>query len=90
MILFQARIKGVSDILYIASSQQGDPRLSGPPSGQGDGGGARTRDRTFPSDLSADLPATVPPTFCENKLGRAKFQWVFEEEIALMMLLALH
>ncbi|GFN79957.1 hypothetical protein PoB_000646300 [Plakobranchus ocellatus] len=30
--------------LYIASPQQGDLRLSGPPPGQGAGGGARARD----------------------------------------------
>ncbi|GFN95229.1 hypothetical protein PoB_002173500 [Plakobranchus ocellatus] len=34
-----------------ASPQQGDLRLSGPPSGQGAGGGARTRDRRVPADL---------------------------------------
>ncbi|GFN85532.1 hypothetical protein PoB_001203800 [Plakobranchus ocellatus] len=45
-----------------ASPQQGDLRLSGPPSGQGVGGGARTRDRMVPADLRADSPATVPPT----------------------------
>ncbi|GFO34464.1 hypothetical protein PoB_006096900 [Plakobranchus ocellatus] len=42
--------------------QQGDLRLSGPPSGQGAGGGARTRDRRVPADLRADSLATVPPT----------------------------
>ncbi|GFO35002.1 Pol polyprotein [Plakobranchus ocellatus] len=45
-----------------ASPQQGDLRLSGPPSGQGAGGGARTRDRMVPADLRADSLATVPPT----------------------------
>ncbi|GFO38703.1 hypothetical protein PoB_006520800 [Plakobranchus ocellatus] len=48
--------------LFTASPQQGDLRLSGPPSGQGAGGGARTRDRRVPADLRADSPATVPPT----------------------------
>ncbi|GFN96264.1 hypothetical protein PoB_002277000 [Plakobranchus ocellatus] len=48
-------------LLYIASPQQGDLRLSGPPAGQGAGGGARTRDRTFPADLRADSLASVPP-----------------------------
>ncbi|GFO43284.1 hypothetical protein PoB_006978900 [Plakobranchus ocellatus] len=48
--------------LYIASPQQGDLRLSGPPSGQGAGGGARTRDRRVPADLRVDSPATVPST----------------------------
>ncbi|GFN98785.1 hypothetical protein PoB_002529100 [Plakobranchus ocellatus] len=44
------------------SPQQGDLRLSGPPSGQGAGSGARTRDRRIPADLRADSLATVPPT----------------------------
>ncbi|GFO29455.1 hypothetical protein PoB_005596000 [Plakobranchus ocellatus] len=44
------------------SPQQGDLRLSGPPSGQDAGGGARTRDRRFPADFRADSLATVPPT----------------------------
>ncbi|GFN86294.1 hypothetical protein PoB_001280000 [Plakobranchus ocellatus] len=42
--------------------QQGDLRLSGPPSGQGAGSGARTRDKRVPADLRADSLATVPPT----------------------------
>ncbi|GFN81138.1 hypothetical protein PoB_000764400 [Plakobranchus ocellatus] len=44
------------------SLQQGDLRLSGPPSGQGTGDGARTRDRMVPADLRADSLATVLPT----------------------------
>ncbi|GFO08484.1 hypothetical protein PoB_003498900 [Plakobranchus ocellatus] len=44
------------------SPQQGDLRLSGPPSGQGAGSGARTRDRRVPADLRADSQATVLPT----------------------------
>ncbi|GFO30129.1 DNA primase [Plakobranchus ocellatus] len=46
---------------------EGDLRLSGPPSGQGAGGGARTRDRKVPADLRAELLATMPPTprFCK-------------------------
>ncbi|GFN96947.1 U3 small nucleolar RNA-associated protein 6 homolog [Plakobranchus ocellatus] len=48
--------------LQSASPQQGDLRLSGPPSGQDAGGGARTRDRRVPADLRADSLATVPPT----------------------------
>ncbi|GFO07656.1 hypothetical protein PoB_003416100 [Plakobranchus ocellatus] len=39
-----------------------DLRLLGPPSGQGSGSGARTRDRRIPADLRADSPTTVPPT----------------------------
>ncbi|GFO11695.1 hypothetical protein PoB_003820000 [Plakobranchus ocellatus] len=45
-----------------AVPQQGDLRLSGPPSGQGAGSGARTRDRRIPADLRADSQATVLPT----------------------------
>ncbi|GFO34059.1 hypothetical protein PoB_006056400 [Plakobranchus ocellatus] len=39
----------------------GDPRLSGTPSVQGAGGGARTRDRSIPADIRADLLANMPP-----------------------------
>ncbi|GFO39645.1 hypothetical protein PoB_006615000 [Plakobranchus ocellatus] len=42
--------------------QQGDLRLSGPPSGQGTSGGARTRDRRVPAVLRADPLTTIPPT----------------------------
>ncbi|GFO31256.1 hypothetical protein PoB_005776100 [Plakobranchus ocellatus] len=49
--------------------QQGDLRLSGPPSGQGAGSGARTRDRRVPADLRADSQATVLPTPLYNKEG---------------------
>ncbi|GFO19825.1 hypothetical protein PoB_004633000 [Plakobranchus ocellatus] len=45
-----------------STPQQGDLGLSGPPSGQGAGSGARTRDRRVPADLRADSLATVPPT----------------------------
>ncbi|GFO08251.1 hypothetical protein PoB_003475600 [Plakobranchus ocellatus] len=48
--------------LYIASPQQGDLRLQGPPSGRGADGGARTRDRRVPADLRVDSQATLPPT----------------------------
>ncbi|GFN95224.1 hypothetical protein PoB_002173000 [Plakobranchus ocellatus] len=57
--------------LYIASPQQGDLRLSGPPSGQGAGGGARTRNRKVPADLRADSLATVPPTPPRNSMRQA-------------------
>ncbi|GFN76363.1 hypothetical protein PoB_000286900 [Plakobranchus ocellatus] len=53
---------GFLTFLYIASPQQGDLRLSGPPSGQGAGSGARTRDRRVPADLRADSQATELPT----------------------------
>ncbi|GFN98619.1 hypothetical protein PoB_002512500 [Plakobranchus ocellatus] len=52
--------------LYIANPQQGDLRLLGPPSDQGTGGGARTRDRRVPADLRADSLATEPPTHHKN------------------------
>ncbi|GFN82788.1 amine oxidase [Plakobranchus ocellatus] len=42
--------------------QEGDPRLSGPPSGQGTSGGARSRDRRVPAVLRADSLSIVPPT----------------------------
>ncbi|GFO15848.1 hypothetical protein PoB_004235300 [Plakobranchus ocellatus] len=48
--------------LYIASPQQGGLRLSGPPPGQGAGGGARTPDRRVPADLRAKSLAILPPT----------------------------
>ncbi|GFN76431.1 hypothetical protein PoB_000293700 [Plakobranchus ocellatus] len=48
--------------MEMPNPQRGDLRLSGPPSGQGAGSGARTRDRRVPADLSADLLATVPAT----------------------------
>ncbi|GFN90065.1 hypothetical protein PoB_001657100 [Plakobranchus ocellatus] len=47
--------------MNVASPQQGDLRLSGPPSGQGaGGGGARTRDRKISADLGADSLSTMP------------------------------
>ncbi|GFN77683.1 hypothetical protein PoB_000418900 [Plakobranchus ocellatus] len=60
---------GFLGVLYIASPQQGDLRLSGSPSGQGAGGGARTRGRIVHADLRADSLATVPPTVHGNKNG---------------------
>ncbi|GFN86932.1 endonuclease-reverse transcriptase [Plakobranchus ocellatus] len=57
------------------SPQQGDLRLSGPPSGQGAGSGARTRDRRVPADLRADSQATVLPTprYLKKKSGRKTY-----------------
>ncbi|GFN91809.1 hypothetical protein PoB_001831500 [Plakobranchus ocellatus] len=52
--------------LYLAS-QQSFLRLSGSPSGQGAGGGARNRDRRVPADLRGDSLATVLPTLREVK-----------------------
>ncbi|GFO22938.1 hypothetical protein PoB_004944300 [Plakobranchus ocellatus] len=45
--------------MYIPSPQQGDFRLSGLPSGEDAGGGARTRDRKIPADIRADSLATL-------------------------------
>ncbi|GFO06731.1 hypothetical protein PoB_003323600 [Plakobranchus ocellatus] len=47
---------------YTASPQQTDFRLSGPPSGRGAGGGARTHNRRVPADPRTDSLATVPPS----------------------------
>ncbi|GFO32349.1 hypothetical protein PoB_005885400 [Plakobranchus ocellatus] len=47
---------------YIASPQQGDLRLSGPPSGQDAGGKTVARDRRVPADLRVDSLAAVTPT----------------------------
>ncbi|GFO11836.1 hypothetical protein PoB_003834100 [Plakobranchus ocellatus] len=49
-------------VLHPASPQQGDLRLSGPPSGRGLRGGALTRNRSVLADLRADSLTTVPPT----------------------------
>ncbi|GFO15178.1 hypothetical protein PoB_004168300 [Plakobranchus ocellatus] len=54
--------------------KQGDLKLSGPPSGQGAGGGARTRDRKVFEDLKADSLAIVRPTprTAKKKIAIAK------------------
>ncbi|GFN81701.1 hypothetical protein PoB_000820700 [Plakobranchus ocellatus] len=44
------------------SPQQGDLRLSGPSTGQGADGGARTSDRGIPANLRAHSLATLPLT----------------------------
>ncbi|GFN88909.1 hypothetical protein PoB_001541500 [Plakobranchus ocellatus] len=49
---------------WSASPQQGDLRLSGPPSGQGAVGGVRTSDRRVPqgglaSHWAIDAPSTI-------------------------------
>ncbi|GFO20414.1 hypothetical protein PoB_004691900 [Plakobranchus ocellatus] len=46
----------------ISCPQQGDLRLSGPPSGQNASGGARTHDRMVPAGFRAGSLVTVPPT----------------------------
>ncbi|GFO48380.1 hypothetical protein PoB_007488500 [Plakobranchus ocellatus] len=55
--------KDLSNFFFFNSqSQQGDFILADLPSGQGTGGGARTRDRKAPADLRADSLSTVLPT----------------------------
>ncbi|GFO26667.1 hypothetical protein PoB_005317200 [Plakobranchus ocellatus] len=48
--------------------------LSGPPSGQGVGGGARTHDRMLPADLRVDLLSTEPPIPRRSKLVHKKIE----------------
>ncbi|GFN77747.1 hypothetical protein PoB_000425300 [Plakobranchus ocellatus] len=48
--------------LYKASPQQGDLRLSDPPSEQGAIGWAQVCERRIPADLRVDSLAIVPPT----------------------------
>ncbi|GFO39858.1 hypothetical protein PoB_006636300 [Plakobranchus ocellatus] len=46
---------------YVTHFFTGDLKLAGPPSGQGAGGGTRTRDGKVPADLKANSLANVPP-----------------------------
>ncbi|GFO39085.1 hypothetical protein PoB_006559000 [Plakobranchus ocellatus] len=46
---------------FVYSPEQSDLRLLNSPSGQGAGGGARTRDRRDPADPRADSLSTVSP-----------------------------
>ncbi|GFO24643.1 hypothetical protein PoB_005114800 [Plakobranchus ocellatus] len=62
----------------LAFPQQGDLRLSGPPSGQGAGGGARTRDRKVPADFRADSLATVPPTRIRKAANKLPIHYIPE------------
>ncbi|GFO03870.1 hypothetical protein PoB_003037500 [Plakobranchus ocellatus] len=55
--------------LFLASPQQDDLRLSGLPSGQGAGGGARTLARRVPADLRAD--SLAPCDTAQSILGEA-------------------
>ncbi|GFN90382.1 hypothetical protein PoB_001688800 [Plakobranchus ocellatus] len=65
----------------IASPQQGDLRLLGPPSGRGADGRARTRDRRVPTDLRADSQATVPRTPEEEEEGEEEEKKEEEEHL---------
>ncbi|GFN75712.1 hypothetical protein PoB_000221800 [Plakobranchus ocellatus] len=56
----QARDKKPKE--WRTSPQHGDLRFLGPPTGQGAGSGARTRDRRIPADLRAESLTAVPPT----------------------------
>ncbi|GFO16600.1 hypothetical protein PoB_004310500 [Plakobranchus ocellatus] len=58
---FYDELRAQDRFVYIASPQQGDLRLSGPPSGLGAGGGVRTCDRRVSADLKAHSLATGPP-----------------------------
>ncbi|GFO33061.1 hypothetical protein PoB_005956600, partial [Plakobranchus ocellatus] len=49
-------------VLYLASPQQSDLKLLGPPSSQGADGETRTRDRRFPADLRVHSLTIVSPT----------------------------
>ncbi|GFN87021.1 hypothetical protein PoB_001352700 [Plakobranchus ocellatus] len=56
--------------------------LSGPPSGQDNGGGARTRDRRVPVDLRADSLSTLPPKPPEKEVvDRKKREKEEKEEV---------
>ncbi|GFN88252.1 hypothetical protein PoB_001475800 [Plakobranchus ocellatus] len=67
----------VLGFLYTASPQQGDLRLSGPPSGQGAGSGAQTRDRRVSADLRADSQATVLSTPPNGQVTRCSEERLF-------------
>ncbi|GFO33952.1 sodium-coupled monocarboxylate transporter 1 [Plakobranchus ocellatus] len=54
----QEKNNGVNNPGFV---KEGDLRLLGPPSGQGAGRGARTRDRRVPPDLRSDSLATASP-----------------------------
>ncbi|GFO49286.1 hypothetical protein PoB_007579100 [Plakobranchus ocellatus] len=54
-----------------ASSQQVDLRFSGPPLGQGAGGGARTRDRGCPADLRVSSLVTAQLTHLTSYFRRS-------------------
>ncbi|GFO00080.1 one cut domain family member [Plakobranchus ocellatus] len=56
--LQEPEFQRMSALRLAASPQQGDLRLSG----QGAGGGARTRNRRVPADFRVDSIATEPPT----------------------------
>ncbi|GFN81396.1 hypothetical protein PoB_000790200 [Plakobranchus ocellatus] len=63
---WDGQLKGIG-----ASPQQGDIWLSGPPSGQGAGGGARTRDRKVPAALSAGLLSLRHQRLCVQDKAHA-------------------
>ncbi|GFO50115.1 hypothetical protein PoB_007662000 [Plakobranchus ocellatus] len=51
--------------LYMASPQQGGPRLLGSPSGHSTGGGARTRDRRMDSSPAQDIHDSDQKSQCQ-------------------------
>ncbi|GFO16806.1 hypothetical protein PoB_004331100 [Plakobranchus ocellatus] len=60
--LAQPLVRQVGSLFKLSDHDATTPRLSGPPSGRGASGEARTRDRRVPADVRADSLATVPPT----------------------------
>ncbi|GFO11762.1 hypothetical protein PoB_003826700 [Plakobranchus ocellatus] len=52
--------KNRTDVFATQCQKPGNLRLSGPPSGHGTSGGARTCERRVPANLRADSPATMP------------------------------
>ncbi|GFO31791.1 hypothetical protein PoB_005829600 [Plakobranchus ocellatus] len=57
----------------------GDLRLSGPPSGRGVGGGARTSDSRAPADFRAGSLSTLPPrgkNTAEKRMMKSFDNWM--------------
>ncbi|GFO21112.1 hypothetical protein PoB_004761700 [Plakobranchus ocellatus] len=67
-------MEGLFLFLYIASPQQGDLRLSDPPSGQGGGGGARTRARRKKGREGQGR-------CCDGSVTVAWVRWVVDKEM---------
>ncbi|GFO01870.1 dyslexia-associated protein kiaa0319-like protein [Plakobranchus ocellatus] len=76
-------------VLMGGCPQQGDLRLSGPPSGQGAGGGARTRDRGVPADLRAGSlsSATDAPVVMKSRENVTLYCLPLEMNTSTLLLL---
>ncbi|GFO15870.1 hypothetical protein PoB_004237500 [Plakobranchus ocellatus] len=61
-------------LVFIVRPQQGDIRLSGPPSGQGTGGEVQTPDGGIPPDIRADLLSTAPSMLHRENHGGSEQQ----------------